>query len=258
MKMRTLRRKAGNSLRLKSAGAAVLLALAGCSAGQSAPKVPQEPLMVMSALPLFWGDGGPADIVQGKDQRAPVIAHLGQQAQIVPLDTLSADTLAGGKRLMLAQPRRLAPEELVALDEWVRAGGQVLLLVDAELAWPSSLAPGDPRRPPPVTLLDPLFTHWGLELLPLEERPGIWVTARSGSSTGMTQSAARWQARPVSKCRVVDQGITAECALGKGRVVLVADADLIDLESADAHGTDNRPLVDALVERLQQQDLAVI
>jgi hypothetical protein len=233
-----------------------LLALAGCSAGQSAPTAPQEPLMVMSALPLFWGDGGPADIVQGKDQRAPVIAHLGEQARLVPLETLSSYTLASGKRLLLAQPRRLAPEELVALDAWVRAGGQVLLLADAELAWPSALPLGDPRRPPPVTLLDPLFNHWGLEMLPLDDRPGVWVTVRADSAEGETQSVGRWLARAGSGCQV--QGMIAECALGKGMALLIADADLIDLESADAHGADNRPLVDALVERLGTSKVAMI
>ena len=50
----------------------------------------------------------------------------------------------------MAQPLAQAPENLVALDDWVRGGGRVLLLADPMLEWPSKRPLGDPLRPPPM------------------------------------------------------------------------------------------------------------
>ena len=48
----------------------------------------------------------------------------------------------------MAHPLAQPAEDLVALDDWVRGGGRVLLLADPMLEWPSKRPLGDPLRPP--------------------------------------------------------------------------------------------------------------
>ena len=50
----------------------------------------------------------------------------------------------------MAHPLAQTAENLVALDQWVRGGGRVLLLADPMLEWPSERPLGDPLRPPPM------------------------------------------------------------------------------------------------------------
>ena len=64
----------------------------------------------------------------------------------------------------MAQPRAQPAEDLVALDNWVRGGGRVLLLADPMLEWPSERPLGDPFRPPPTFADTGLLAHWGLKL----------------------------------------------------------------------------------------------
>ena len=53
-----------------------------------------------------------------------------------------------GGLLLAAQPQALTAERLVALDDWVRAGGRLVLLADPSLRWESSRPLGDRFRPP--------------------------------------------------------------------------------------------------------------
>lgn len=178
----------------------------------------------MTALPLFWNEAGPALALEDDDQRAPVMRLLMEAHDVRPLDVLSRETLANTRILMLAQPRLLAPQELVALDQWVREGGRLLLFADPELRWPSALVPGDPRRPPPVTLLDPLFNHWRVELGP----PGDADQAELADRAVPVSRAGQWTSRSTD-CKVETGRLLVGCTLGKGRALLVADADLLDI-----------------------------
>ena len=65
---------------------------------------------------------------------------------------------------MMAQPRAQTAENLVALDDWVRRGGRLLLFADPMLEWPSDRALGDPTRPPAMFADTGLLAHWGLRL----------------------------------------------------------------------------------------------
>ena len=126
-------------------------------------------LMLMTALPLIWGEGGAFDPAS-----RPQLSYkqLQREFRVRPLDVLDEAGLASGRLLLLAQPRVLAPVELVALDAWVRGGGRALILTDPLLLWPSALPIGDVRRPPAIGLLGPLLAHWGLALdPPAEARP---------------------------------------------------------------------------------------
>src|SRR3546814_11525492 len=92
---------------------------------------------------------------------------------------LSEDALAGADLLILAQPRALTPVELLVVDEGVRAGGRALLFADPALHWAGELPPHLPR-PPRTSLIRPLLSHSGLELLPGE--PGFRIMPQSSSA----------------------------------------------------------------------------
>ena len=70
----------------------------------------------------------------------------------------------------MAQPLGQAPEDLFALDNWVRSGGRMLLLADPLLEWPSERPLGDPLRPPPTFVDTGLLGHWGLRLDAADQR----------------------------------------------------------------------------------------
>lgn len=180
-------------------------------------------LAVMSALPLFWQEGA-----QGPEARvdAPIITLLRSRFDVRPIDDALA--LARGKpaRLLLAQPRALAPAELVAVDAWVRDGGQALLLVDPLLRWPSALPWGDRRRAPSVSLLGPLLAHWGVRLA-APTQGGEERRLLSDGRLLTLLAASRFESEG-SSCWSESDGLILHCAIGRGRVVLVADADLID------------------------------
>ena len=77
------------------------------------------------------------------------------------LDSFDALNVRSTPLLLLAQPRALAPAEMVKLDSWVRDGGKLLILADPALQWGSLYPLGDKRRPLFTSLLSPLFSHWG-------------------------------------------------------------------------------------------------
>ncbi len=159
-----------------------------------------------------------------------------------PLDNIDAGSLLKAPLLMIAQPRGLAPDELVALDDWVRSGGKAIIFADPLLVWPSRYALGDVRRAPPVTLLDPLLAHWGIEL---ESPPGnaplvatLSVGDKTGSGAGMgLLTSTGGSCRPSNDQRWID------CKIGAGHVILVGDADILDF----ATHPENTSIIDSLL-----------
>jgi hypothetical protein len=188
-------------------------------------------LLLMSSIPLIWGEASMADIANGAAKPAPLFEHLAKRNRVVLVDDFQKLGRPGSKPLLLVQPRALAPRELVELDGWIREGGTALIFADPALHWPSDLPLGDRRRPLFTSLLTPMFRHWGLDLaLPVAEdlqdrnvtvgrynlnprSSGIWLVSTSA---------------PAAKCRVRGDQIMAYCAVGKGRAVLIADADLLE------------------------------
>ena len=182
-------------------------------------------LLLVSALPLVWGETGPFD-----PSSRPATAYRALQAEydVRPLDYLDAASLRAARLMLVAQPRALAPQELVALDAWVRGGGRVLVLIDPELGWPSELPLGDPRRPPPVSLLSPLLDHWGLSLEPAPARALRLDYLRDGPDLRRLSLDAPGHFRVVGReCRPGSRDYLVYCAIGAGRVLLLADADLL-------------------------------
>lgn len=226
-------RLAGRAGRSLATGVLVILLLvpdalrpyeAIVAGGGEGPVAGEPDLMLMSALPLIWGEKGPFD--RGSKPAASYQA-LGREFRIRPLDMLDGETLASGRLLLLAQPRALAPEELVALDTWVRRGGRVLILTDPRLVWPSDLPLGDIRRPPAVGLLDPLLTHWGIRLRPGPERLLARQVGSGGLERWLIMAAPGRFVAGGGHCSVGPEPQIARCRIGEGRAMLLADADLM-------------------------------
>ena len=193
--------------------------------GKEAATGPKIDLMLMSALPLRWGEKGP---LVGSSRPAEAYFALAEEFRIRPLDVLDTASLKSGKLLLVAQPRALSPGELVALDAWVRRGGRALILTDPQLVWPSELALGDIRRAPAVGLLDPLLRHWGLRMS-APARPQ-WMTrdiTLRGAKRRLITFADGSFVPTASDCAVVQVPQIARCAIGEGRAILFADADML-------------------------------
>lgn len=190
-----------------------------------APPASAQPpaLMLMTGLPIIWGEGGAFD---PESRPARGYAMLQAEYRLRLLDLLDPERLATGRLLLLAQPRRLAPAELAALDQWLRRGGRALILTDPSLLWPSKLPLGDLRRPPPVGLLGPLLDHWGLTLH-ASARSGL-VVLDMESGRRLAMAAPGTFTASGGRCTVEPGGLIARCRLGRGAAMLVADADLMD------------------------------
>jgi hypothetical protein len=197
----------------------------------------------------MWGEGDPGDFLAGRTRRSPMLDGL----NVRPIDIVSAQTL-GQDVLVMAQPRLLSPDELVALDQWVRGGGRVLIFADPQLEWPSRYPLGDRRRAPPVTLLDPLLAHWGL-VLDLASA-GDSAHVLDGQNVVMV-SAGRWTVPP--GCSAPDPAMI-DCRIGKGRAILIADADVLDARVMTATGSANQrwfaSMIDELSGRSRDSSLA--
>ncbi|ANI78574.1 hypothetical protein EP837_02170 [Sphingobium sp. EP60837] len=210
-------------LGLGLAGLAVLSC--GLAADPSLEWARERPaLAVISALPLFWreGEGG----VQARED-APIIRILRQRFDVRPVDSPLSPKMQRVDALLLAQPRAMSADELLALDGWVRGGGTMLLFADPLLRWPSSLPLGDRRRAPPVSMLAPVLGHWGVEL----RSPSYTGEKRQMLADGRlltTMAASSFALRRNSNCRTEHEALVARCMIGRGQAVLVADADLID------------------------------
>lgn len=182
---------------------------------------------VMTALPLFTHGAEGRDALD-LGVRAPVLQA--QVRAVVPVDVIDTASLASLDRLLLVQPRLLAPAELVALDGWVRQGGHAVILADPLLRWPAAGGLTDSRRPPITSLLDPLLTYWGLTLEPAQPMPGDSVERRllAGGSLLQLAGASHFTLSPRSTCVPAEAGLFAFCRIGHGRAIFVADADWID------------------------------
>ena len=193
--------------------------------GGKARSADKPDLMLLSALPLVWGEKGPLD---PGSRPAAAYPALAEEFRIRPLDALDEAGLEPGRLLLVAQPRALAPEELVALDTWVRGGGRAVILTDPRLAWPSELPLGEVRRAPAIGLLDPLLSHWGLRLEPPAEAGPVMQDIRlAGGKRRLILFAPGRFVASGPDCATGPTPQIARCSIGEGRAILLADADMM-------------------------------
>jgi hypothetical protein len=170
--------------------------------------------MVLTGVPILFPEG-----MSLSAPALPVTKALRSHYRLIPISTSDSQSLKRGRLLLMAQPRAQPPEDLVALDEWVRKGGRVLLLADPSLDWPSERPLGDPARPPYSFADTGLLAHWGLRL---ESDP-----ARLSATS--------------ANCRVERSGVLARCYIGSGAAAVIPDADFLapdNASSADGSGAD--------------------
>lgn len=224
--------------------AIVLIALATLIISRRAgpQPLPERPpgerpaLLLITSLPLIFSEQ-----FSLKDSGSPALGALQKRYRVAPIGVSDAHDLAKGRLLLMAHPLAQPAEDLVALDQWVRRGGRLLLLADPLLEWPSSRPIGDPLRPPSMFMDTGLLAHWGLSLeAPGERRPemrklGGWhiLTVSPGKLSG--------------KCPVRSDGLVADCRIGKGYATIVADADFLDV---DRLGSPSKHNLDALMNEL--------
>ncbi|HEY6048789.1 MAG TPA: DUF4350 domain-containing protein [Sphingomicrobium sp.] len=207
---------------------AVVLALAGAAVlfGRlvrqpehltARPANQRPPLLLLTSLPLVFGEGFS---LEGGGSAA--LKALASRYRVVPISVTDLAELAKGKLLLMAQPPAQPPEDLVALDDWVRRGGRVLLLADPLLEWPSKRPLGDPLRPPVMFTDTGLLGHWGLRLDAPDER-GARLEKLGGTDVRTVSPGAL-----TGGCDVSSDRLVARCRIGRGRATVVADADLLD------------------------------
>ena len=213
-----------------AASALLVFALYACSGAKPA----KRPIIgLMTTLPLQWQEGDIGDVIGAKGAASPTFSRINARFETRPIDNLSPQSLSGISALMLAQSRALSPTELNDLDHWVRGGGKLLLFADPALHWESIYPLGDKRRPMFTTLLSPLFAHWGLELvLPIAQGDEKYQTFLINGKTIQTVTAGAWQIITGGKaeCAIAKVSIVANCNIGEGSAILVADADLLDAD----------------------------
>ncbi|MBB5729912.1 motility-associated ABC transporter substrate-binding family protein [Sphingomonas prati] len=209
-------------------GLAILLVIPGAggwyaqlAAGDGETRTRRR-VAVLAGVPLQWGEGG-VDLSSGPGDAWRM---LGGVFQLDAVD--DAAQLTGGD-LLLVQPRAPAPEGLVAIDARIRAGARAVILTDPDLHWTSRHALGDPAAPPRAGTLGPLLLHWGLRLELGDRGIAVREVTRSGRRWRLVlDGAGRFVAAGTGPCRVSAGGLVVDCRLGRGRAVLVADADMLD------------------------------
>ena len=183
------------------------------------PAAERPTLLLLTSLPLVFGEDFSLD-----QSGSPALKALETRYRVVPISVTDPAELAKGRLLLMAQPQGQAPEDLVALDKWVRRGGRVLLFADPLLEWPSKRPLGDPLRPPAMFADTGLLGHWGLRLDAPDERG-----ARSEKLGGYKVTAVS-PGELAGGCDISGTFV-AHCRIGKGRATVVADADLLNSAS---------------------------
>jgi hypothetical protein len=193
-------------------------------------------LLLLTSLPLVFGE---QFSLQGGG--SPALKALDTRYRVVPISITDRSGLGKGRLLLMAHPLAQPPEDLVALDQWVRSGGRVLLLADPLLEWPSSRPLGDPLRPPPMFMDTGLLAHWGLRLDAPDKR-GV-RSAKLGGYDVLTVSPGAL----FGGCEITADRLVARCRIGKGAATIVADADLLDTQDLSGRAAHN---LDGLLSEL--------
>ncbi len=220
--------------------AALFAAMLGACREEAAPAQATKPIVhVLTSLPLLFEEGFGLEPAKGEAAN-----FLRDHYRLEPIDLPSE--LPKDGVLLAAQPRALPAEELVALDEWVRDGGKLLLLADPLLEWASKGPLGDRLRPP-VSFADTgLLAHWGLRL-DAPDQQGVSYDQMNGAVAFISPGTL---VKVGGDCAIEEGGWKALCQLGKGHVAIIADADFLNVEAIRATGgfpSDNLRMIELLL-----------
>lgn len=212
---------------------------------------------LFTTLPIFWAESPDLQgFLRSDSQPHWALSALRQYGEVHALDSLlaaeGAEPLSRIALLVMAQPRALSPQENVALDRWVTQGGRLLLFADPLLTEDSAYAIGDRRRPQDVILLSPILTHWGLHLaFDEDQRAGERAVALFGGSLPVDLPGRLTRANVGRGCAVLAGGIAASCRIGRGRVLVVADAALLEKDRTEA-ASGHRDMLERLLAELDR------
>jgi hypothetical protein len=174
----------------------------------------------LTSLPILFPDRFTL-----KAAASPALKALQRRYRVTPISVADASSLAGHRLLLMVQPRAQPAEVLVELDSWVRGGGRVLLLADPALEWPSDRPLGDELRPPMAYADTGLLLHWGVRLdAPDSAGPKTVAVGRDEIETLSPGTLVATAAN----CAVLPPGLVADCTIGKGKAIVIADADFLD------------------------------
>ncbi len=224
---------------------ALLLALSSMPVAaqeQTAPQAPVPTIGLMGTIPIYWGEAAGFDeLIAGEAPPHWARTVLERRAALAPLDYLSEQALAPHRYLLLAQPRGLSGEENVALDSWVRGGGRLLLFADPWMTGASRFHIGDRRRPQDIALLSPILAHWGLEMLAApdagdgHDHSGIEFVSLDEQLLPVNTAGQFALSGSSGDCTLRLNGLLADCRIGQGEVLIMADAAILDLAGPYAH-----------------------
>ena len=196
------------------------IAAAGCDRhAPPAPRTVEErpELLLLTSLPIVFGEAFGLS-----ENGSAALTRLETRYRVLPISLSDAASLRGAKLLLAAHPNAQPAETLVELDRWVRRGGRLMLLADPMLEWHSERPIGDLLRPSPSFADTGLLAHWGLRLDAPDERGPVERTV-AGRRVLLASPG-----RLAGRCAVEADGLVARCAIGKGRVTIIADADFLD------------------------------
>lgn len=220
---------------------------------------PGAPVGLMTSLPIYWADGADiASIAQQDAARPWTRTALELDYELLPIDTLvpaaeseaplpglempesAMNGIEGLERLAIIQPRGLSPQDNVALDQWVREGGRLLMVLDPLLSGHYETPIFDPRHPTSSALIPPVVQRWGLavsfdDTQPLELRV---VEARHGPLPVVMAGEISIADPGAAQCSLDAENIIAHCDVEEGSVMLIADAALFEAHDPGEEGSD--------------------
>ena len=227
------------------AGGMLALMLLACreQPARSGPAGSAKPrLGLLTSLPLLFGEGFGLDAA-----KHPLMERLERDYDVRLID--GPEELDRNGLLLAVQPQALTAERLVALDQWVRAGGRLVLLADPRFTWESGRPLSDKGRPPFAYPDTGLLRHWGLKLM-VDGQDGPAVRKLGGAEI-LTGSPGALEAIDGGPCQVSADALVARCSLGRGRAVVIADADFVQAGAAGGPDGPTGSNHDALATELQ-------
>jgi hypothetical protein len=223
------------------AGAGLALVRSSPQPLPARPEAKRPALLLLTSLPLVFGEQ-----FSLRGGGSPTLKALKTRYRVVPISVTDAADLSKGRLLLMAHPLAQPAEDLVALDEWVRRGGRVLLLADPMLESPSERPLGDPLRPPPMFMDTGLLAHWRLRLDAPDQRGA--ELRRLGGYDVATVSPGELS----GGCAIARDRLVAHCRIGRGEATVVADADFLDADALGAAGKHNLDALLAELDRLER------